>query len=61
MSAAALHGRAVTVSVPATTANLGAGFDTLSSVDLATGKATEAAKIAGVTGTVWDIAILPAM
>lgn len=35
--------------------------DTLYSVDLATGKATEAAKIAGVTGTVWDIAILPAM
>ena len=35
--------------------------DTLCSVDLATGKATEAAKIAGVTGTVWDIAILPAM
>jgi homoserine kinase len=29
VSAAALHGRAVTVSVPATTANLGAGFDTL--------------------------------
>lgn len=32
--------------------------DTLYSVDLATGKATEAAKIAGVTGTVKDIAIL---
>ena len=31
---------------------------TLYSVDLATGKATEAAKIAGVTGTVTDIAIL---
>ncbi len=32
--------------------------DTLYSVDLATGKATEAAKIAGVSGTVKDIAIL---
>ena len=32
--------------------------DTLYSVDLATGKATEAAKITGVTGTVKDIAIL---
>ncbi len=32
--------------------------DTLYSVDLATGKATEAAKISGVTGTVKDIAIL---
>ena len=31
---------------------------TLYSVDLATGKATEAAKISGVTGTVKDIAIL---
>ena len=31
---------------------------TLYSVDLATGKATEAAKIAGVTGTVTDIAIM---
>lgn len=35
--------------------------DTLYSVDLATGKATEAAKIAGVSGTVRDIAIMPAM
>jgi hypothetical protein len=35
--------------------------DTLYSVDLATGKATEAAKIAGVTGAVRDIAIMPAM
>jgi hypothetical protein len=35
--------------------------DTLYSVDLATGKATEAAKIAGVGGTVRDIAILPPM
>lgn len=35
--------------------------DTLYSVDLATGKATEAAKIAGVSGTVRDIAILPGM
>lgn len=34
---------------------------TLYSVDLATGKATEAAKIGGVNGTVRDIAILPAM
>jgi hypothetical protein len=34
---------------------------TLYSVDLATGKATEAAKISGVTGAVKDIAILPAM
>ena len=32
--------------------------DTLYSVDLATGKATEAAKIAGVSGTVRDIAIM---
>ena len=32
--------------------------DTLYSVDLATGKATEAAKISGVTGPVKDIAIL---
>jgi hypothetical protein len=32
--------------------------DTLYSVDLATGKATEAAKISGVSGTVSDIAIL---
>ena len=32
--------------------------DTLYSVDLATGKATEAAKIAGVNGTVKDIAIM---
>jgi len=32
--------------------------DTLYSVDLATGKATEAAKIAGVSGTVKDIAII---
>ena len=31
---------------------------TLYSIDLATGKATEAAKIAGVTGTVTDIAIM---
>jgi hypothetical protein len=31
---------------------------TLYSVDLATGKATEAAKIAGVSGTVKDIAIM---
>lgn len=35
--------------------------DTLYSVDLASGKATEAAKIGGVSGTVWDMAILPAM
>lgn len=35
--------------------------DTLYSVDLATGKATEAAKIAGVSGAVRDIAIMPAM
>lgn len=35
--------------------------DTLYSVDLATGKATEAAKISGVTGKVRDIAVLPAM
>lgn len=35
--------------------------DTLYSVDLATGKATQAAKISGVKGTVRDIAILPAM
>ena len=31
---------------------------TLYSIDLATGKATEAAKIAGVSGTVKDIAIM---
>lgn len=35
--------------------------DTLYSVDLGSGKTTEAAKISGVTGTVRDIAILPAM
>jgi hypothetical protein len=35
--------------------------DTLYSVDLASGKAIEAAKIFGVSGTVRDIAILPAM
>ena len=35
--------------------------DTLYSVDLASGKATEAAKIAGVSGIVRDIAILPGM
>jgi hypothetical protein len=35
--------------------------DTLYSVDLATGKATQAAKIGGVKGSVRDIAILPAM
>jgi hypothetical protein len=35
--------------------------DTLYSVDLATGKATEAAKISGVSGPVRDIAILPGM
>lgn len=35
--------------------------DQLWSVDLATGKATAAAKIEGVKGTVKDIAILPAM
>ncbi|MDQ8729062.1 DUF4394 domain-containing protein [Bradyrhizobium sp. LHD-71] len=35
--------------------------DTLYSVDLATGKATEAAKIAGVSGIVRDVAILPGM
>lgn len=34
--------------------------DTLYAVDLATGKGTAAAKIAGVSGTVRDIAILPA-
>jgi hypothetical protein len=33
--------------------------DTLYSVDLATGKATEAAKISGVSGAVRDIAIMP--
>ena len=32
--------------------------DTLYWVDLATGKATEAAKIAGVSGTVKDIAVM---
>lgn len=32
--------------------------DTLYSVDLATGKATEAAKISGVSGTVTDIAVM---
>lgn len=35
------------------------GGDTLYSVDLATGKATAAGKIAGLKGTVRDIAILP--
>lgn len=35
--------------------------DTLYTVDLATGKATETAKITGVTGAVRDIAVLPAM
>lgn len=35
--------------------------DTLYSIDLASGKATEAAKISGVSGTVRDMAILPAM
>ncbi len=35
--------------------------DTLYSVDLATGKTTETAKISGVSATVRDIAILPAM
>jgi len=35
--------------------------DTLYSVDLDSGKATEAAKISGVSGAVRDIAILPAM
>ena len=35
--------------------------DTLYSVDLATGKATAAGKIAGVSGKVHDIAALPAM
>lgn len=35
--------------------------DTLYSIDLATGKGTEAVKIAGVTGPVRDIAILPKM
>jgi hypothetical protein len=34
---------------------------TLHSVDLASGKATESARIESVTGTVRDIAILPAM
>ncbi|MCC7275672.1 MAG: DUF4394 domain-containing protein, partial [Alphaproteobacteria bacterium] len=34
---------------------------TLYSVDLATGKATRAAKIAGTKGTVRDIAVLPRM
>ncbi len=33
--------------------------NTLYSVDLATGKATEAAKITGVSGTVKDIAVMP--
>ena len=35
--------------------------DTLYSVDLASGKATAAAKISGAKGAVRDIAILPAM
>lgn len=35
--------------------------DTLYSIDLATGKATEAAKITGLNGAVRDIAVLPAM
>ncbi|MGU3496406.1 DUF4394 domain-containing protein [Xanthobacteraceae bacterium A53D] len=35
--------------------------DTLYKVDLATGKATAAGKVAGVTGKVHDIAILPGM
>jgi hypothetical protein len=35
--------------------------DTLYSVDLATGKATEAAKITGISEIVRDIAVLPAM
>jgi hypothetical protein len=35
--------------------------DALYSVDLATGKATEAARISGVSGTVRDIAIMPGM
>lgn len=35
--------------------------DTLYSVDLATGKGTMAAKIAGVSGTVRDIAVMPKM
>ena len=35
--------------------------DTLYRVDLGTGKGTEAAKIAGVSGTVRDIAVLPRM
>lgn len=35
--------------------------ETLYSVDLATGKATESARISGVNGTVRDIAILPGM
>lgn len=35
--------------------------DTLYSVDLASGKAAMAAKISGVSGTVKDIAVLPAM
>ncbi len=35
--------------------------DTLYTVDLATGKATETAKITGVSGAVRDIAVLPAM
>jgi len=35
--------------------------DTLYSVDLESGKATEAAKIEGVSGTVRDIAIMPTM
>ena len=35
--------------------------DTLYSVDLASGKATMAAKIAGVSGTVRDIAVMPKM
>lgn len=35
--------------------------DTLYSLDLATGKATAAGKIAGIGGTVRDIAVMPAM
>jgi hypothetical protein len=35
------------------------GDDTLYSVDLETGKATATGKIAGITGKVMDIAVLP--
>ncbi|WP_428031180.1 DUF4394 domain-containing protein [Ancylobacter sp.] len=51
----------IVASAPGTNAAWLMAGDTLYSVDLATGKATAAAKIAGVSGKVHDIAILPAM